>query len=76
MYAENNDFLDRPAPCFDAHLNLLKSRRAIPRSSGKPDLLEFQLNKKAAWLPLYKGQSGRFLKSFPLSYFLSFNYLQ
>ena len=23
---------------FDAHLNLLKSRRAIPRSSGEPDL--------------------------------------
>ena len=55
MYAENNDFLDRPAldayiylikirhviPLqrdFDALINLLKSRRAIPHSSGKPDL--------------------------------------
>ena len=26
--------------------------------------------KKTAWLPLYKGQSGRFLKSFPLPSFL------
>jgi len=30
------------------------------------------MHKKAAWLPFSKGQSGRFLKSFPLSYFLSF----
>jgi hypothetical protein len=38
MYAEDKAFLDRPAPYFDAHINLLKSRRVIPRSSGKPDL--------------------------------------
>jgi hypothetical protein len=28
----------RGTPYLDAHLNLLKSRRAIPRSSGKPYL--------------------------------------
>jgi hypothetical protein len=28
----------RGTPCFDAHINLLKSERVIPHSSGKPDL--------------------------------------
>jgi len=31
-------FSIRGTPYIDAHINLLKSRRAIPRSSGKPDL--------------------------------------
>jgi len=31
-------FSIRVTPCLDAHFNLLKSRRVIPRSSGKPDL--------------------------------------